>query len=265
MILPFVLTILIVGVVTAGLTIKFDRFFAILMLMFLFKYSIFDAVNVFLWIIMFGALMIILDNKDKIAGLPKQMKIKMFVMIPVFTILASLLGTLLFISSSKTPLIIIMGILAILYGLRLVFIHFKPEEMDLDPKKQRPVFAKLCSLLGPWISGFSIGFIGTSLKPLKIPLAIKVGRMNAKSTYLGNTVTTFFAASFAIMWHFLLGKTATSGTFYEQLLLGAALWTGIHYMSELTNLLFSHKWKKLFQIVIGIILVLASIKVFMLL
>jgi len=265
MILAFVLTILIVGVVTAGLTIKFDRFFAILMLMFLFKYSIFDAVNVFLWMIMLGALMIILDNKDKIAGLPKQMKIKMFVMIPVFTIFASFLGTLLFVSSSKTPLIIVLGILAILYGLRLILIHFKPEEMDPHPKNQRPVFAKLCSFLGPWISGFSIGFIGTSLKPLKIPLAVKVGRMNAKSTYLGNTVTTFFASSFAIMWHYFLGKTVTPGIFYEQLLLGAALWTGIHYMSEITNLLFSHKWKKLFQIVIGVTLVLASIKIFMLL
>ena len=52
MILAFFLTILIVGVVTAGLTIKFDRFFAILLSMFLFKYSIFDAVNIFLWIIM---------------------------------------------------------------------------------------------------------------------------------------------------------------------------------------------------------------------
>jgi len=46
--------------------------------------------------------------------------------------------------------------------------------------------------------------------------------------------------------------------------LGAALWTGIHYTSEITNLFFSHKWKKLFQIVIDILLVLASIKVFML-
>ncbi|RKX87409.1 MAG: hypothetical protein DRP58_02855 [Spirochaetes bacterium] len=263
MILAFVLTILIVGVVTAGLTIKFDRFFAILMLMFLFKYSVFDAVNVFLWIIMLGALMILLDNKEKIAGLPKQMKIKMFVMIPAFTIITSFLGTMLFTSSSKTPLIIVLGILAILYGLRLIIIHFKPEEMDLQ--NANPAIVKFCGLFGPILSGFSIGFIGTSLKPLKIPFAIRIGKMNMKQVYLGNTVTTFFASSFAIMWHYFLGKTSTPEIFYQQLLLGAALWTGIHYMSEITNLLFSHKWKKLFQIVIGAALVLASIKVFMLL
>ena len=265
MITPFVLTIIIVGVVTAGLTIKFDRFFAILLLMFLFKYTIFDAVNIFLWIIMMGALMIILDNREKIAGLPKQMKIKMFVLIPVFTLIASLLGTLVFRASGKVALIVILGILAILYGLRLIFIHFKPEEVNLDPKNQRPVFAMLCSFIGPWISGFSIGLIGTSLKPLKIPLAIKVGRMNAKSTYLGNTVTTFFASSFAIMWHAILTNEGSTGPdFYEQMILGTALWTGIHYFHELTNLFYKEKWKKVSQIVVGIVLAAMSIKIFML-
>ncbi|RKX74569.1 MAG: hypothetical protein DRP60_10075, partial [Spirochaetes bacterium] len=71
MITPFLLTILIVGFVTAGLTIRFDRFFTILLLLFLFKYSIFDSVNIFLWIIMLGALMILLENKEKLASLPK--------------------------------------------------------------------------------------------------------------------------------------------------------------------------------------------------
>jgi len=265
MITAFILTILIVGVVTAGLSIKFDRFFAILLLVFLFKYTIFDAVNIFLWIIMLGALMIILDNREKIAGLPRQMKIKMFILIPVFTLIASLLGTLLFRVSGRTALIVILGVLAILYGLRLVFIHFKPEELNLDPKNQRPVFAKLCSFLGPWISGFAIGLIGTSLKPLKISLAIKVGKMNAKSTYLGNTVTTFFASSFAIMWHALLTREGLTGpNFYEQMILGAALWTGIHYFHEITNLFFKDKWKPVSQIVVGIVLASMSIKIFML-
>lgn len=262
MILAFLLTILIVGVVTAGLSIKFDRFFAILLLMFLFKYSIFDAVNIFLWIILFGALMILLDNREKIAGFPKQMKVKLFVMIPIFTLAASFLGTLLFRTSGKTVLIVILGILAILYGLRLILIHFKPEEMDLQ--NANPAIVKFCGLFGPILSGFSIGLIGTSLKPLKIPFAVKIGKMNMKQVYLGNTVTTFFASSFAIMWHYLLTKYSSPAVFYEQLILGAALWTGIHYISEITNLMFSHKWKKLFQITIGVILILSSVKIFML-
>jgi len=262
MITAFMLTIIIVGIVTAGLSIKFDRFFAILLLMFLFKYPVSEAVNVFLWIIMLGSLMIILNNRERIAEIPVQMKVQMFVMIPLFTLAASLLGTLLFESAGAAALVILLGILAVLYGLRLIVIHFQPGEMNLDQKNQRPLFAKLCGIFGPLISGFSIGLIGTSLKPLKIPLAVKVGRMNAKSVYLGNTVTTFFASSFAILWHYILGKTAVS-EFYGQMLLGAALWTGIHYISEITDIFFPAKARKAFQIMIGVLLLLSAVKIFM--
>lgn len=258
MITQFILTALIVGVVTAALGIKFDRFFTILLLLFLFKLTIFNAVNIFLWVIMFGALMIILDNKKRISELPKKMKLKLFVMIPLFTLVASFVGSYLFSISATQVLLIVLGFLTVLYGLRLIFIHFHSEELDLKKPKQK--IAKICGLFGPVISGFFIGFIGTSLKSLKIPFAIKIGKMNAKQVYLGNVITTFFASLFAIVWHFFLTKGMTVNVFYEELLLGAALWTGIHYTSEITNILFNDKWKKPFQILIGIILSLVSIR-----
>ena len=262
MIFAFLLAILIVGFVTSGIVIKFDRFFTILLLLFIFKLTIFEAINIFLWVIMLGALMIILDNKDKISSLSKSMKLKLFVMIPIFTLIATFFGTLLFSISSSSALLIILGILAILYGLRLAFIHFKKHELNLQ--NGNAVVAKICGLFGPILSGFSIGLVGTSLKPLKIPFAIKIGKMNLKKVYLGNTISTFFASMFAIMWHFFFTTGMTINIFYEQMLLGAALWTGMHYMFEITNLCFKDKWKKGFQILIGIILILVSIKVFML-
>ena len=262
MILEFLLTILIVGFVTAGLNIKFDRFFTILLLLFIFGLSIFNAINIFLWVIMLGALMILLSNKDKISSLPRDMKIKLFVMVPLFTLVATFFGSWLFSISSQSVLIIILGILAILYGLRLAFIHFKKQELDLQ--NGNPLVAKICGLFGPILSGFSIGLVGTSLKPLKIPFALKIGKMNLKKVYLGNTISTFFASLFAILWHFVFTTGMTINIFYEQMILGAALWTGIHYAFEITNLFFKEKWRKGFQILIGVILILASIKVFML-
>jgi len=262
MITQFLLTILIVGFVTAGLTIKFDRFFTILLLLFIFKFTIFKAINIFLWVIMFGALMIILDNAKTISKLPKSMKLKLFIMIPLFTLVATFFGSWVFSISSTVALIIVLGILAILYGLRLVFVHF--EEHELNLQNERPVLAKICGLFGPILSGFSIGLVGTSLKPLKIPFAIRIGKMNLKKVYLGNTITTLFASLFAIMWHYFFTAGMTINIFYTEMILGAALWTGIHYMFEITNLFFKDKWRKAFQILIGIILMLASIKVFML-
>jgi uncharacterized membrane protein YfcA len=260
MLLAFGLTIVIVGFVTAGLSIKFDRFFAILLLLFFFKYTIFEAVNVYLWIIMAGALTILLSNREKLRVLPKKMKIKLFVGIPLFTLVASFFGSLLFVTGNRTLLMVILGTLAALYGLRLIFIHFKPQEMDLQNPK--PAVTRFCGFFGPLLSGFSIGLIGTSLKPLKIPFAVRAGKMNMKQVYLGNSTTAFFAALFAIMWHAVLGENSVSGNFYEQLLLGASLWAGIHFVSELTTLFFRNGWRKVFQIVIGIVLLVIAVKVF---
>jgi len=262
MITQFLLTILIVGFVTAGLTIKFDRFFTILLLLFIFKFTIFKAINIFLWVILFGALMIILDNTKTISKLSKSMKLKLFIMIPLFTLVATFFGSWVFSISSSVALIIVLGILAILYGLRLVFVHF--EEHELNLQNEHPVLAKICGLFGPILSGFSVGLVGTSLKPLKIPFAIRIGKMNLKKVYLGNTITTLFASLFAIMWHYFFTAGMTINIFYTEMILGAALWTGIHYMFEITNLFFKDKWRKAFQILIGIILMLVSIKVFML-
>jgi len=260
MIVNFVLIAVIVGFVTSGLKIRFDRFFTILMLIFVAGKTITDAVDIFLWVIMLGALMVILDNKDQIVQLPKQMKMKLFGIIPLFTFIASYIGSWLFITVTSNTLIILLGVFAILYGLRLVFIHFSPNEMSY--KEGDPKITKLCGLLGPWLSGFFVGLIGTSLKPLKIAFAIKVGKMNIKQVYLGNVITTFFSSVFALLWHFILSEGNNSTVFYEQMIFGMAIWTGIHYIYELTNFIFKDKWQKIFQVVIGVALVLVAIKIF---
>ena len=261
MILEFLLIILIVGIVTAGLNIKFDRFLTIIPLLFISNLVIFDAVNIFLWIILLGSLTILLANRERISAFPKAMKLKLFILVPVLTAAASLIGSFLFSISSQYVLVIALGIIAALYGLRLVFLHFKPHELDLQDAN--PLISRLCGFFGPVLSGLSVGFIGTSLKPLKIPFAVKVGKMNLKQVYLGNVVTTFFASSFAILWHFFMTKGMTSGIFYQQLLLGAALWTGIHYVSEMTNIFFKDSFRKNFQIIVGLVLLAVSFRIFM--
>ena len=259
MLVPLVLTILIVGFVTAGLKIRFDRFFTILLLLFLFKKNIFDSVDVFLWVILFGAIMILFENREKIGALPGKMRVKLFLLVPALALVGTFFGSWLFAGVGASVLIVTLGILAILYGLRLMFIHFRREEMNYAGA--RPSVVKFSGLAGPITGGFFIGLIGTSLK---VPLAVRVGKMNLPQVYLGNTVTTFFASGFALLWHHTI-FTAGSINLPDSFLLGAGLWTGIHYVYEFTNLFFPDKWRKSFQIIIGIVLIAASIKVFALL
>lgn len=255
--LSFLIVIFVVGFVTGGLKIRFDRFFAIIMLMTVAGKGIRSAIDLFLWVIMLGSLYIILENQEKIKKMPKAALIKFFTFIPLMTFFSSLLGTYLNSLSSDKFLTITLGILALLYGLRMIFIHFKEHEMNhSDPN---PKFVKFCGVFGPIISGFSIGFIGTSLKSLKLPLAIKGGKMNAKQVYLGNTMTAFFSSLFAIIWHYVFTPSMTA---FDSYIYAISLWASIHFIYDLTNVFFKDTWRKNFQILVGIALVLVSFKFF---
>lgn len=258
MITPFILTIFIVGIVTAGLKIRFDRFFVILLLLFLFGKSIDQSIDIFLWVIVLGAASILLQNRFEISKMEASKKKKMFIFIPVMTFIFSWFGSYLFSISSANILLITLAILAFLYGLRLTFLHFKEHEFNYTNEK--PAYVKICGLFGPVISGTSLGFIGTSLKSLKVPFGVKVGKMNIKQVYFGNTVTSFFASGFAIFWHKILTGTSNEQLF-ANFMLGASLWVGVHYIYEFTDIFFPNKWRKAFQIIIGLALLVAGIKI----
>ena len=54
--------------------------------------------------------------------------------------------------ASNNVLMVVLCILALLYGLRLIFIHFKPHELEY--KDEKPIYQKICGLFGPVVSGF---------------------------------------------------------------------------------------------------------------
>lgn len=247
----------IVGIITAGLSIRFDRFFTILLLIFIVGIGIKDAVNIFLVVIFLGALTMLIKNRNNLKKIPAENRIKFLTLVPLLAGLFSFLGTWLFFSVSQKVLIATLGILTILYGLRLILIHFSEEEKNYT--QARPTIKKICGLGGPMLSGFFVGFIGTSLKSLKIPFAVKVGKMNLPQVYLGNLMTTFYASSFALIWRIFFGGLNIIFALY-----GLAIWAIIHFVYEMVAQIFPERWKKIFQIIIGLALLVAAYKVFLL-
>jgi len=255
-IFTFFIIAIVVGFVTAGLKIQFDRFFAIILLMFLMGLSAFSAVNVFLWIMLFSSGYVLWDNRIKIKSMPAANKKKIVTIVPLLAFTGALIGSIAFFVIDVKVLTITIGVLALLYGLRLVLVHFKPNELDYKTPKQ--IYQKICGLAGPVVSGFFVGLVGTSLKPLKIPFAIKIGRMNLNQVYLGNTITAFYASLFAIILHSLfLGQNVMT---YGYALLGVGLWLAIHGVYKLTSLFFKNTWRKPFQIIVGAILIIVSLR-----
>lgn len=254
----FSIIAVIVGFVTAGLKIQFDRFFAIILLVTLMKLPVAGAVNTFLWIMFLSAAYILWKNREKIKGLPAVNKKKFLTLVPFLAFIGVLIGSIFFARATDLTLSITLGVLALLYGLRLIFIHFKPFEMEY--KNAKPIYQKLCGLSGPVVSGFFAGFIGTTLKPLKIAFAVKVGKMNLGQVYLGNTITAFYASFFAIILHAFYIKQSIMAL--NDIFLGASLWLAIHLIYEVTGLFFKDSWRKTFQILIGLILIIAAFKFF---
>ena len=254
--LSFFITAIIVGFVTAGLKIQFDRFFAIILLISFMGLPVFGAINTFLWIMFLSATWVLLRNREKIKGMPAANKKKFLTIVPLLALIGVFLGTLIFAVIPARVLMITIGVLALLYGLRLILVHFKPHEFEY--KSEKPVYQKICGLFGPVVGGFFVGLVGTSLKPLKIPFAVRVGKMNLNQVYLGNTITAFFASLFAIILHsFYLGQDAMTGKY---VLLGSGLWLAIHISYVITDSFFKDIWRKPFQIAIGIILVIVAFK-----
>ncbi len=256
--ISFFIAAIIVGFVTAGLKIQFDRFFAIILLVFLMGVSISHAINIFLWVVFLGAGSVLLKNREKIKGIPAQNKKKFLTVIPLLAFTGAYFGSFLFASVSAEALLFTVGVLALLYGLRLSLVHFKSHEFEY--KNERPMYQKACGLAGPVVSGFFAGFVGTTFKSLKIPFAVRIGRMNLAQVYLGNTITAFYASFFAILLHmFFFEKNSMAA---GDVLLGIGLWAAIHFSYEITNAFFKDQWRKPFQIFIGLVLILVAFRFF---
>jgi len=148
----FFVIALIVGFVTAGLKIQFDRFFAIILLVLLMELSVAWAVNTFLWIVFLSAGYMLWKNKEKIKGMPQTNKKKFLTIIPLLAFVGVFVGVIIFNKASNNVLMVVLCILALLYGLRLIFIHFKPHELEY--KDEKPIYQKICGLFGPVVSGF---------------------------------------------------------------------------------------------------------------
>jgi len=256
----FIIIGLVVGIVTAFLSIRSDRFFTILLLLFIAGLSIKESIDLFLWIMFIGSTTMLLSNKDSLSKIPKENKIKFLTIIPLLALISVFLGTLVFINVSNTILLWILWIITIIYGLRMILIHFTAH--DLQERDANPVIKKICGFFGPVVSGFSIGLIGTSLKSLKIAFAVKIGKMNMKQVYLGNTITIFYSSLFAIILHNILTHNSSVGIF-ATLTIAASLWVLIHFTFEISSIFIKDKWRKVAQIIVGSVLLIASIKVFL--
>ena len=145
MLLPLLLkgliAALIVGFVTASIQSWVDRFFLVILLVSIVGLPIQDAVTINLIVVSLAALMMLLRQTDMLTSVRQDWPL---VVVPAAV--GAILGRVIGLNVSAKVLLILLGIYAVLAGLRLAFIRPLPEkEIGAHPAWLAPIaFAHLC-------------------------------------------------------------------------------------------------------------------------
>ena len=148
---------LIVGFVTASIRSWVDRFFLVILLLGLLKIPIPEAVTVNLIVVSLAALMMLLRQTDVLTSVREDWAL---VILPAA--LGGILGRIAALNAPPRLFLGLLGVYAILVGLRLVLIKPLPER---EEKAHRAWIAPIAGL-----SGTLAGFLSTGGKPFTVPL-----------------------------------------------------------------------------------------------
>lgn len=147
----------IVGFVTASIQSWVDRFFLVILLVGLMQIPIQEAILINLIVVGLAALMMVVRQTDILVAVRTN-----WTLIILPAVLGSIVGRVLALNLSASILLAILGVYAILVGVRLIVIKPMPEREDKGhPAWMAPIAA---------FSGLLIGLISAGGKPFTIPL-----------------------------------------------------------------------------------------------
>jgi uncharacterized membrane protein YfcA len=247
LLLKGLLAAIIVGFVTASIQSWVDRFFLVILLVGLMGLAIQEAVTINLMVVSLAALMLVLRQTEVLTSVREDWAL---ILIPAM--LGAILGRIIGLNISAKILMIVMGIYAILAGVRLAFIHPLPEkEAKVHPAWLAPI-AFAASLL--------MGLLSAGAKVFQVPLYNAALGRHPKQAYALAALGVSISAPVALATQIGLGATLT----LSQILLALYLFVIIVG----TALIVQHFWTpKLNQVVTWIIvpiLVLVGVRFLML-
>jgi len=240
------LIILIVSFVTFYLKIKIDRFFLVLLLMLWFGFDINKAIIINALVMFLASLLFIREHKENLTKLPRNISVTIILTALTGAFIGRLVGS----QFNAKILIIILGVYAVLVGLRLLFL------------KPRPVEGGDLSLRISWIPFiFSIltGLISAGGKPLQIPMYTKFYKIPLPKAHLIASLGTMSAVI-----GLLLGQMVVDIHFFNMELFA---WSWIYYAGIISITLlienfWSQKGQKWVTYIVAPLLIIVGIRLF---
>ena len=233
----------IVGFVTGSIRSWVDRFFLVLLLYGMLGLPIGEAVTVNLVVVALAALLLALRQGEALAAVRQHWPL---VILPA--VLGGMLGRLLGLAVAPSALLGVLGIYAILVGVRLVLVRPVPEREE----KAHPAWLVPMAFLG----GGMAGLLSARAKPFTVPVYNRALGHHPRHAYalsaLGVTTATWIA---------LLTQIATGHPLaVKDLLLAVFEFTVITLTALAVERVWSEKLAKVVTIVIAPLLVLVGIR-----
>lgn len=238
-----ILIALIVGFVTTYLKITIDRIFLVLLLVLWMGFGIQQAVVINALVMLLASLLFFRGARPQLSHLPANVKWS----VVTLSFIGGIFGRWIGLQLSSRDLLIILGIYAILIGLRLLLV--KPK-MVPDGKMRAGV--------GVVTLVFSVltGLISAGGKPLQIPVFVKGFKLSMPQAYLVASLGTI-----ASTVGFLTGEL----WFAKVIPLSNLAWSWIYFVGislvmYILEPLWNPKIQKWITLVVGILLTAVGIK-----
>jgi uncharacterized membrane protein YfcA len=243
LLLKSLLAAIIVGFVTASIQSWVDRFFLVILLVSLVGLPIKDAVTVNLIVVALAALMMLLRQTDVLNSVRRD-----WALIVIPATVGAILGRIIGLNISARILMILLGIYAVLAGIRLAFIHPLPEkETPAHPAWLTPI---------AFIASTLTGLLSAGAKVFQVPLInISLGR-HPKQAYALAALSVTVAAPLALATQIGMGVALTG----QQLLLALYLFVLIVGVALLVERFWTARLNQIVTWIIAPILVLVGVR-----
>lgn len=188
----------IVGFVTASIKSWVDRFFLVILLVSIVGLPIQEAVVINLVVITLAALMLTLRQRQVLSSVREEWP---RIILP--SILGGVLGRLLALQTRAPVVLVVLGVYAILVGLRLVLIKPMPER---EAKAHSNWLAPVA-----FLAGGLAGFLSAGGKPFKVPVYNWILGHHPQRAYAMASVGVSVAAWSALTAQVAVGQPIAAG------------------------------------------------------
>ena len=198
-----ILAALIVGFVTASIKINMDRFFLVILLVFLVGLPFQEAILINLLVVLAAAGILFYRQSQGLRKLPRQY----LPAIVISSAIGGLAGRALGLALPQPLLLVLFGVYAVGVGLRLVLVKMDPKAAALcAPAQLAPLFL---------FFGLIAGLLSAGGKPFKVPILNRAFCFSPPMAYMLSTVGVASAITAALVAQLILAPGAMTGEILE--------------------------------------------------